>query len=116
MNKETLDRLILGLIANTTSKKLVWKKASGENQFRAILSSSSVSVQVWYDDYFQGHIYSLNVYNMDGEIVDSADYSDVTNDPSALNDIRIKELFDIVHESFYKVKQTFSDLFRDLDV
>lgn len=107
MNEEIL-KLIDLLTEKTKNRGVIWNETSIENQYKVNFGDSYVLIdQRWNGMNYD--IYSFQLRNKEGKILDSID----TEDQHQYYE-QLRELFANIVNAYYKVEETYKSIFMEL--
>lgn len=114
MIPEKLIKLIELLTERTTAKTAIWSKGSAENQFKlSTPEGMAITIIFWSQDYNDPETYLINVFNVNGNIIESFNtHHDGNNEPESFEMLR--QLYKAVSNQYYKVEETMDALLASL--
>lgn len=101
--------LIRALIDKTESKKAIWGKTSRPNEFKLSLEKGAVTTDSWSDDRGEESV-DFGIYNIYGDRIDNF-YAEKRDPDFEL----LMELHNAAKREFYKVDETISNLFGEIN-
>lgn len=109
MIPENFKKLIDKLKEKTTAKQAIWTKTSRDNEYKLDIGKGAITLDYWQDMEDATWLVDIAIMNDRGDRVDSF----VTSEGEDFK--TLKELHLIARRSYYKVDETFQNIFKELD-
>lgn len=112
MINDKLRQLIELLTQKTNNKEAVWNKASGDKQFKLILSNN-IAVTVSYSNATlnEPEYYGIAIFNSNGDVIQRY----YTDDDTSAQDFGLIERFhQAANDAYFKVDETFDSLLESV--
>lgn len=113
MINDKLKKILSALTIKTKSKEALWNKASGENQFRLVLTEGiAVTVSFVEGDQFNHEYYIVSLFNSGGDVIQRY-YTNVITD--AEDHELVQSFFQAASDAYYRVDETFDALLKSVN-
>ena len=108
--RDKIKELIKVLTKKNQLDKISWEKTSSDTEFKSTIGKATITVNNFQDK--DGENYALNIYNPNGEKIETVILMDSMGDENIL---LLKELYSSVIECYYQVDKTIDDILDDLE-
>lgn len=109
MIPSNMSDLVKALVNKTKNKKAIWGKTSRPNEFKLYLEKGAITTDYWNDER-EGESVGFAIYNAFGDRIDN--YYAEKGEPEF--DL-LMELHNAAKREFYKVDETISNLFNEIN-
>lgn len=108
--KEFIDLLV----TRTKSKNAIWNRGSGSDSYQIVIGTGSVTIDRYDDDYGNVETFTFNIFNENGDLIDSYSASNAGMDDTIKVYQLLKNLHDEARRCFYKIDETLLSFMEEL--